>query len=450
LLSPATEILCRVGFVYNPMKQFQNNNKRPHLGGKKMRILFSLVCILFLSLGSSVVHADKDRHDGYDRHDYNDDRRGQRYRGLNRKAKRELREAGVDKYLGMFKPAVSADMGNGWTKHTFDPRFDLSGPQGPVCIAGTEYSVFTRKGKKNKLLIFEQGGGACWQNFYNCNVFAEEQEPPADGPLPGIFDPDADGNPFADYSIVYMPYCDGSVFTGDNAAVDPVWQSLTGIPARFHYGLRNQSAGMDLARKMFPKAKRITVAGSSAGGVGAAGFAPFLARFVFGNRVDLTVFNDAGPITTNLSDGVAVAARANDWDFGKFYPTSCSECDDMGDSTGIVQWRLDNDSTIREAFYETDNDLTNRFFLNLLLDPFGFYNLVVSGNGAINAEHPRRYKRFIVSGDDSHTALQSPIFFTQESNGNKLNEWTRGLLKNKRKKWVDTVEDFVFVPPPTP
>lgn len=57
-----------------------------------------------------------------------------------------------------------------------------------------------------------------------------------------------------------------------------------------------------------------------------------------------------------------------------------------GDSTAIVHWRLDNDSTIREAFYETDNDRTNRFFLDLLLDPFGFYNLVVSGHGAINAE----------------------------------------------------------------
>lgn len=428
-----------------------------------MKKLSSLLLLIFMSLMFSVALAgrssdDHSSDDGSSRdhssrdHSSDDDSRGERRRGLSHRAKRELREAGVDKYLGQFEPVATMDVGDGWTKHTFDSEFDFATgiPAGPVCIAGTEYSVFTRKGKNNKLLIFEQGGGACWQDFYNCNVFSEAQEPPGDEPPDGIFDFDNKRNPFKDYSIVYMPYCDGSVFTGDNTAVDPFWEALTGVPARFHYGLRNQSAGMDLARKMFPKARRITVAGSSAGGVGAAGFAPFLARLAYGNRVDLTVFNDAGPITTNLNDGVAVAARAADWDFGKFYPTSCTECDDMGDSTGIVKWRLDNDSTIREGFYETDNDLTNRFFLDLLLDPFGFYNLVVSGHGAINAEHPRRYKRFIVSGDDSHTALQSPIFYTQESNGNRLHKWTRGLLKNNRRKWVDTVEDFVFVPPPAP
>ena len=424
-----------------------------------MKKLSSLLLVIFMSLMFSVAFAgrssdhyssddDSSRDHSSRDHSSDDDSRRERRRGLSHRAKRELREAGVDKYLGQFEPAVSVDVGDGWTKHTFDPGFGAAGPEGPVCIAGTAYSIFTRQGKKNKLLIFEQGGGACWQDFYNCNVFSEAQEPPT--ARVGIWDFDSKDNPFRDYSIVYMPYCDGSVFTGDNAAVDPMWEALTGSPARFHFGLRNQSAGMDLAKKMFPKARRITVAGSSAGGVGAAGFAPFLARLVYGNRIDLTVFNDAGPITTNLNDGVAVAARAADWDFGKFYPASCTECDDMGDSTGIVRWRLDNDSTIREGFYETDNDLTNRFFLDLLLDPFGFYNLVVSGHGAINAEHPRRYKRFIVSGDDSHTALQTPIFYTQESNGNQLNKWTRGLLKNKHRKWVDTVEDFVFVPPAAP
>ena len=59
-----------------------------------------------------------------------------------------------------------------WTKHDFDPNYVPDGtyplgvrPDGPVCIAGTNYSVFTRQGDPKKLLIFLQGGGACWQNF---------------------------------------------------------------------------------------------------------------------------------------------------------------------------------------------------------------------------------------------------------------------------------------------
>jgi hypothetical protein len=137
--------------------------------------------------------------------------------GLNADAMAELQDAGVNKYLGTSQ-SVASDYGV-WTKHDFDPEND-----GPICIAGTDYSVFTRKGDPKKLLIFLQGGGACWQGFYNCNVQAEAQYPPADGPFPGVFDPTMQkANPFADYSVVYMPYCDGSTFGGDNDVDDPDW-----------------------------------------------------------------------------------------------------------------------------------------------------------------------------------------------------------------------------------
>ena len=61
-------------------------------------------------------------------------------RGLNTAAQSELRDAGVDKYLGT-AVAVESDFGV-WTKHTFDQ----DGGNGPKCIAGTDYSVFTRAG----------------------------------------------------------------------------------------------------------------------------------------------------------------------------------------------------------------------------------------------------------------------------------------------------------------
>jgi hypothetical protein len=106
---------------------------------------------------------------------------------------------------------------------------------------------------------------------------------------------------------VYLPYCDGSVFSGDNDVVDA---NFPFGPVRFHRGLRNLTAGMDLAKDTFPHAHRILVAGSSAGGVGAAGFAPFLARFLYGNFVKLFVFNDAGPVAVNLNEAAAIQTRA--------------------------------------------------------------------------------------------------------------------------------------------
>ncbi len=423
-------------------------------------------------------HRNADDRDDDSDSDSDSDRRS---KGLNRAAAKELRDAGVDKYLGTSR-SVASDYGV-WTRHDFDPAYVPdetypagARPDGPVCIAGTPYSVFTRKGNPKKLLIFLQGGGACWQGFTRCNILAEDQAPPADGPFPGVFDPTSPDNPFADYSVIYMPYCDGSTFGGDNdVKVDP---DFPFAPTRHHRGLRNMSAGMDVAAATFPKARKITVMGHSAGGVGVAAFTPFLARFVYGNNAKLTVYNDAGPIAVNLGTPPAlggpdlpwlsVFARQNDWKFQQFYPQSCVDdgrCNAFGQQTGIIDWRLENDSTIREAFYETDSDRTNRFFAQgdgSRMDPEVYRDLILTEHGALNAAYPKRYKRFIVSGDDTHGAVQVtaptpnfPVpqpfsFYTQEANGTRLTDWVNGFVRGKghRSDWEDIVEDYVPVPIP--
>ncbi|MDH3522339.1 MAG: pectinacetylesterase family protein [Acidobacteriota bacterium] len=362
--------------------------------------------------------------------------------GLNNQAREELADAGVDKYLGQFTPALSEDVGDGWVRHTYDP----DGGNGPLCIAGTPFRVFTKSQNPAKLMILLQGGGACWQGFYFCNVFADVLPPPLAGPHSGIWVDSFDTgtevlpNPVGDYSIVYVPYCDGSVFTGDNVVFDPDFPG----GFRFHRGLRNLSAAMDLAQAKFSHPSRILLAGSSAGGVGAAAFAPFLARFLYGNNTKLRVFNDAGPVAINLDEVGAIQARADDWQFGQFFPASCTDCSDLGQSTEIIHWRLANDSTILESFYSTDADETNRFFLNVATQA-EYRDLLLTEHGALNDLYPDRYKTFIRSGDDEHTALQRPTFYLGDADGVPLDVWTGDFLV-PRPFWVDIVEDFVPFP----
>ena len=437
--------------------------------------LFLVICLAIASGTALADKHSKKQHQGT----YDDDESG-----LNADAMAELRDAGVDKYLGSSQSFPS--MHGVWTKHDFNPNYvedptypTGARPDGPVCIAGTPYSVFTRQGDPKKLLIFLQGGGACWQNFSNCNILAEAQSPPQDGPFPGVFDPTSADNPFADYSVVYMPYCDGSTFGGDNDV--ELDEDFPFGPTRHHRGLRNLSAGMDVAADMFPRAKQITVMGHSAGGVGAAAFAPFLARFVFGNNTKLTVYNDAGPIAVNLGTPppwsgapsipwLSVFARQNDWQFQQFYPQSCIDdgrCNAFGQQTGIIDWRLENDSTIREGFYETDSDATNRFFAQgdgSRMDPVVYRDLILTEHGALNKAYPRRYKRFIVSGDDTHGGVQETaptfnfpypqpfLFYTQEANGTALTTWASEFVRIGQRQskfgWKDIVEDYVPVPIP--
>ena len=386
--------------------------------------------------------------------------------GLNKHARAELEAAGVNKYLGEFTPTSSEDIGDGWMRHRF-----AASPDGPLCIAGTEYSVFTKRKNPRKLLIFTQGGGACWQDFYNCNVVVDDVDQLPPPPPVGLWsDNGLDtpfgniANPFADYSIVYMPYCDGSVFTGDNDVFDPAFGEAIKVPqavVRYHRGLRNLSAGMDVAKDMFPRARRIALAGSSAGGVGTATWAPFLARMLFGNWRDLSVFNDAGPNAINLLDVPAILARGADWRSAQFFPASCTECAFDAQGTKIVEWRLANDRTIRESFYSTDGDATDRFFLKIPTQQM-YRDLILDVHGEINAAYPFRYKRFIQSGSDTHTALQTPLLYVGTAAGIPLNLWTQDFLEppiirfikawreGRLPLWIDAVDDFVPIPPPPP
>jgi hypothetical protein len=118
---------------------------------------------------------------------------------------------------------------------------------------------------------------------------------------------------------VYLSYCDGSVWTGNNVVEDPYFPG--GI--RLHYGVRNLTAGLDLARDLHPEAKKVLLGGLSAGGYGvSAGFAPWVYRFVFPPSAKLYVLNDAGPAVSNMAAPFDILARANDWGFEQFYPAS--------------------------------------------------------------------------------------------------------------------------------
>ncbi len=390
--------------------------RRSWLGG----VLSLAVGILYVLAGPALADPDK---------------------GLNAAAHQELVAAGVTRYSGQFSPAVSAPAGvDGWTKHTYD----TAGGNGPICIAGTPFTAFSRTASADKVMVFLDGGGACWQNFYFCSIVADAQLP---GSLPGVFSASGEGpdgtieNPVGDWSVVFASYCDGSVFSGDNDVVDA---NFPFGPTRFHRGLRNVTAAIDLAKAIAPDASHVLITGSSAGGVGAAGNAAFLARMAWGNNAKLMVFNDAGPIAT-ISGDPAAPVRAADWQFGQFFPASCTDCSELGSATELVKWRLANDTTVREAFYSTDGDATDRFFLGVPTQE-AYRELLLTEHGPIHEAFPDRYQRFIRSGDDSHTALANDRFYSVDANGVPLHEWFEHMIAKRKPKWLDIVEDFEPLP----
>ena len=56
----------------------------------------------------------------------------------------------------------------------------------------------------------------------------------------------------------------------------------------------------------------------------------------------------------------------------------------------------------------------------------------------INAAHPDRYKRFIRSGSEEHTALGFSGFYTFEADGVPLYQWGDDFV-NEEPEWVGTI-----------
>jgi hypothetical protein len=81
------------------------------------------------------------------------------------------------------------------------------------CWDGSEFSFWVREASPKKVVYYlESGGGfsaetcAPDRGFYKTKITAR--------PTSGIFDFADERNPFADYSVVYVPYCTGDVHIG--------------------------------------------------------------------------------------------------------------------------------------------------------------------------------------------------------------------------------------------
>ena len=85
------------------------------------------------------------------------------------------------------------------------------------CSDGSEFSFWVREANPDKIVFYLQAGGGCFSaetcaresDLYQTTV---KEGPSEEG---GIFDFGDARNPFADYSVVYVPYCTGDVHLGD-------------------------------------------------------------------------------------------------------------------------------------------------------------------------------------------------------------------------------------------
>lgn len=200
----------------------------------------------------------------------------------------------------------------------------------PICSFGTPYHYFVKRGSVNKLVMYYQGGGACWD--YNTCVFIgtfDKDVNPAGSDNPnntttGFGDLTNPNNPFKDWNIVFVSYCTGDIHFGDSLP------SYGGTPTR-HKGWHNARTAEKWAREHFVAPEEIFVTGSSAGAYGAFFNAP-LHHAVWPDS-KFTVLGDAG-------NGIITASflqnEFNQWNFTAHLPPYIpGVAEAITDGTGI-------------------------------------------------------------------------------------------------------------------
>ncbi len=194
-----------------------------------------------------------------------------------------------------FSPAVA----DTWTKITppTEVKYNGTGKKTatlkPICSTGTPYAYFVKRGTSDNLLVYYEGGGACW-DYTTCNgPYFDPSVTDSDNPAnatTGFFNLNNPANPFRDWNIVFVPYCTGDVHWGNATVTHTSGSASVTIE---HRGFANAQVVEKWTREHFVNPPLVVVAGSSAGGYGALLNSMYLLEYVYpGSKT--RVFDDAG------------------------------------------------------------------------------------------------------------------------------------------------------------
>ena len=165
----------------------------------------------------------------------------------------------------------------------------------PMCSgandAPTAYHFFVKRGTTNKLLMYYQGGGACFSKFTCsiplCDAYVDPNG--SDNPnnqQAGFGNVSNENNPFREWNIVFTSYCTCDIHFGDKEAFYGDGVNIN------HFGYQNARVVEKWAREHFVNPEEVFVTGSSAGAYGALFNAPLLEAVWPASK--FSVLGDAG------------------------------------------------------------------------------------------------------------------------------------------------------------
>jgi hypothetical protein len=290
------------------------------------------------------------------------------------------------------------------------------------CSDGSPFSFWVREANPKKVVFYLQGGGGCF-SAQTCapdrGLYRTTVEAHLTG---GIFDFADERNPFADYSVVYVPYCTGDVHVGNATR-----KYAHGLTVQ-HKGYVNGSAALDHLAATFPTATEVVVTGESAGSIAA----PLYAGLVSDRLPDarITVLADGSGSYPDVPRIHEILAA---WGFDKVVPAwpenAGLAAEDWSPAAFFVQsGRHDPEIVFARHDYAYDENQVSWYpYLGIRgRNPLS----LIDGNEARIERAGVNLLSYTAPGDE-HTVLTDGPFYTETVSGETLVDWVTRLIEGK-------------------
>lgn len=240
----------------------------------------------------------------------------------------------------------------------------------------------------------------------------------------GVFAFNDERNPFADHSVVYVPYCTGDVHLGN--ATTEYTPDLT----IQHKGAVNGVAALDHLAATFPDTTDVVVMGESAGSVAA----PFYGGLMSDRFPDAEVtvlangsgsYPDAGPDTdSSIASAWGVANAFPDWpEYADVTPENWSP-------PRLYIWSGRHDPSIVFARVDFAYDVRQVLRFSRLGIPAGDLLSRIDANDSLIEDAGVNLHSYTAPGD-GHMTLTSRGFYTETVNGETLVDWVTKLVEHE-------------------
>lgn len=324
------------------------------------------------------------------------------------------------------------------------------------CGDGSPYIWAYREGPGDGLLMFFQGGGACfsrktcWDEEMILNgggrlvYFMDNSFPTPPYPESDIFDPGDLENPFWNYDVVYLPYCTGDMGVGTSSQT---WWYKGETRHTYFHGAHNMRAVLDWVEENHPDPGRLVIAGTSAGGYAAMSVIERLVEMFPGREIPFVTDGALGIHAPHLLPLVE-----STW--GPEWPSFCldemgyNQCETLGDAIdrGLAHYPIFRAAQLsfRQDMIQADfafASQTEEIPAYGIRWIFGLPSFDEQVSETVQARAQACPDcRFYLPVGGCHVLLQSPLWTETEIEGWSPRDWVKAFLWGKAESLTEPGE----------